>query len=93
MSQFPPVLICRCYKLHLGGRGSPHTHRCHFTGQVHFNDPYVQMSCQMLKSSVQNPIPTIQKIPSEATISSQGGFVFGKCISHVHVSQSTKSIF
>lgn len=76
---FLPMLICRCYKLHLGGRGSPHTRLCHFSGQVHFNGPSILMSCQMLKSSVQNPTPAIPKISSEAAISSQGGFVFGKC--------------
>lgn len=86
------MLICRCYKLHLSGRGSPHTHLCHFSGQVHFNDPCIQMYCQMLKSSVQNPTPNIQKISSEATISSQGGFVFGKCLFHVRASQSTQPI-
>lgn len=91
MPQFPSMLICRCYKLHLGGRGSPHTHLCQFSGQVPFNDPYIQISCQMLKSSVQNPTPTIQKIFSDATISSQGGFVFGKCLFHVYDSQYTES--
>lgn len=40
----------------------------------------------MLESSVQNPTPTIQKISSEATISSQGGFMFGKCLFRVRAS-------
>uniref|UniRef100_H3C4U1 Nuclear pore complex protein Nup214 phenylalanine-glycine (FG) domain-containing protein n=1 Tax=Tetraodon nigroviridis TaxID=99883 RepID=H3C4U1_TETNG len=42
-----------------------------------FNGPCIQMSCQMLKSSVQNPTPTMQKINSEAEREKRS-FAFGQ---------------
>lgn len=61
-----------------------------FLARFIFNDPSIHLSSPMLKSSVQNPTPTMQKISSEAEREKRS-FAFGKCVFCVRASQPTES--